>query len=302
MNIVNYLKALYYFEVVARHSSVTLAAEELCVTRAAVSQQVKLLESALKITLFHRHHQSLSLTVEGERLYPHIQKSFREMSAGVAELSNDDTKNTLRLSVLPSFASQWLIPKLNLFYQQHPDISINLELTDNLEVFTDHHIDLAIRFGNGKYENMQSQYVMKDSVYPVCHPDYLKNGLSIKNLSEARFFEDVSSHNTWDFWGQTDTNQDVMKNISPKNLVQYDGSHYVVDSALRAQGIAMTRHSLVAESIAQGQLIRPFPDYTDSNLRYFVCAPKENFSLSKVDKFVTWLHHEANNFLEKYPL
>jgi len=146
----HHLKALHYFLVSARHLSIKRAAEELFVTQAAISQQIRSLEEALGVVLFHRQHRALTLTKEGLQLLPHLEIAFEAIEKGVEELTLDSDPHSLTLSVFPSFASRWLIPRLVRFYEANPSITINLSMTDKYEAFGAQGIDLAIRFGSGE--------------------------------------------------------------------------------------------------------------------------------------------------------
>ncbi|MFT6387535.1 MAG: LysR family glycine cleavage system transcriptional activator [Cellvibrionaceae bacterium] len=306
MNYYNHLKALHYFLVTARYLSIKRAAESLFVTQAAISQQIRLLEDALGVALFHRQHRALVLTQEGARLLPHLEVAFEAIEKGVDGLVSDNDPNTITLSVLPSFASRWLIPRLVSFYEANPTISINLSMTDKLEVFGYNGVDLAIRFGLGEYEGVKSQFLMKDYIYPACHPVYLKeqNIKTVKDLKKQRLLEDTTGDIAWDHWLEKKgiTKKQLGAQGESRNRVRYDGSHYVIDSALSAQGVAMVRHSLVAEAIDQSQLVKLFDEAVELDSKYFICAPEHYFQYSKVKSFSNWLKQEVDDFCVRYKL
>lgn len=311
MKIHSHLKALYYFLITARHLSIKEASESLFVTQAAISQQIRLLEEFLGVALFHRKHRSLVLTEEGSQLLPHLEVAFAAIEKGVNELALDNDPDTLVLSVFPSFASRWLIPRLGSFYKLNPSITINLSMTDKYEAFGAQGIDLAIRFGSGVYDDIESQLLMKDFIYPVCHPVYAKenNIRVVEDLKRLRLLDDTVSNISWDYWfdkkglaemfgseGASDSDADKF------SRVRYDGSHYVVDSALSSQGVAMARHSLVSESIAHQQLVRLFDEPVELESQFFLCAPKHHFKFSKVQLFSEWLLKEVDDFCRRHPI
>ena len=300
----NHLKALHYFLVTARYLSIKRAAEDLFVTQAAISQQIRLLEDALGVALFHRHHRALVLTQEGARLQPHLEVAFEAIEKGLDDLVSDNAPNTITLSVLPSFASRWLIPRLTSFYEANPTISINLSMTDKLEVFGSNGVDLAIRFGLGEYEGIESQFLMKDYIYPACHPAYFKEHkvTSTKLLGQLRLLDDTADNISWSYWLEKKGIEKKQVDIKNNNRVRYDGSHYVIDSALSAQGLAIVRHSLVAESIAQNQLVKLFDEAVELDSQYFLCAPELHFQYPKIKNFSEWLRKEVDDFCLRYKL
>ena len=300
------LKSLYYFSVVAQQQSIKAAAERLFVTQAAVSQQIKTLESFLGLKLFERQHRALVLTNQGKQLLPFLTEAFTTIDNGVKRLREDATPNVLTISVLPSFASRWLIPRLQGFYGQHPELTINLSMTEKLEDFKDSNIDLAIRFTDGNDDNLHFKPLMKEIIYPVCHPDYLA-GHSIKKVADLLKFKlvddiDTFGYISWNYW-LTTQGLDIS---TYKNRQHYDGSHYVIEAALSQQGIAMVRHSLAAEPVKQGNLIRLFPEMENSAIEvgqeHFICAPEHHFARQKVQVFSEWLIEQAGDFYEQHKI
>jgi LysR family glycine cleavage system transcriptional activator len=294
------LKSLYYFSVVAEKKSIKAAAAELFVTQAAVSQQIKMLEETLGLPLFKREHRALSLTTEGKQLKPFLNKAFNTINDGVRSLREDNAPNVLTISVLPSFASRWLIPRLSQFYSQYPDLTINLSMTEKLEDFSDFNVDLAIRFCKKNQKNLHYKPLLKEYIYPVCHKDYKteSNLETIADLKTERLVDDIDICDsiTWDHWltaNQADPS-------AFKNRQRYDGSHYVIDSVLSKQGIAIVRHSLAIEPIQQGNLTRLFTELNNSVIeteqQYYICAPEHHYSRQKVSSFCQWLQLEAAAF------
>ena len=296
----NHLKAIHYFSVAAEHLSIKQASESLFVTQAAISQQIRSLESALGVTLFHRQHRALSLTREGTQLLPHLKLAFEAMDKGIDHVTQDKNPNVIRLAVFPSFASRWLIPRLASFYKQNPTITINLSMSDKYESFGDG-IDLGIRFIDHQDESLKNIFLMKEYIYPACHPLYAKehNIQNLKDLKKQRLLEDVESILGWDYWLEK---KKVKAKDQNANRVRYDGSHYVTDAALSAQGVAMVRHSLVAEAISQQQLLRLFDEVVELDQKYFLCAPAHYYEYPKIKIFSDWLIQEINDFQQKHAI
>lgn len=299
MKVLHHLKGLHYFLETARYLSIKQAAENLFVTQAAISQQLRLLEETLGVKLFHRHHRSLSLTSEGLILLPQIDLAFKAIEKGVLDLALDPNPNTITLSVMPSFASRWLIPRLGNFYETNPGIAINLSMTEALEEIGGSGPDVAIRFSLGDHQGMESKFLMKDYIYPVCHPSYIEKYKirSFKSLKKLRLLDDVVTNISWDHWlNKNNEKTDGLKRI------RYAGSHYVIDSVLSAQGVAMVRHSLVAEILSQKQLVRLFDSAVELDQHFYLCAPAHHFNYPKIKVFSDWLLNQVNEFNALYAL
>lgn len=298
-----HFKGLYYFYMAARLQSLKAAAQALSVTQAAVSQQIRLLEEQLEVTLFHRQHRKVVLTQEGERLLPWLTRGFEAIEEGVNEVFDDDDPTTITLSVLPSMASRWLIPRLPRFYQEHPGLSVNLTMTEALETFTSGSVDVVIRFGGGHYEGLETVPLMPDYIYPVCHPSYRQqqNIQEIEDLKRVRLLDDsdgiaddLGGIVVWKRWLE-----DVGLDANAFGPIQsYNGSHYVIDAVLSGNGVAMVRHSLAAELVWQGHLVRLFDHITPLSYGYYLCAPPRHFRRPKVKQFKAWLDKEVAQFTQ----
>lgn len=293
-------KGLYYFYVAAQQLSLKKAADHLSVSQAAVSQQIKTLEDTLNVTLFRRHHRAISLTPEAERLLPHLASAFDAIRQGVNDIVDDPDPQRITLSVLPSFASRWLIPRLSQFYQAHPDLSVNLSMTDQIDDFSSSVTDAAIRFGEGLYEGLTADALMGDYLYPVCHPSYQEQyGISrIDDLAKVRLLEDATGGLVWERWLEAQSYCDTLLDQSLANRENYDGSHYVIDSALSAHGVALVRHSLAAELVQRGHLVALFDQALMLGPQYHFCAPPHHYRRPKVAAFRTWLIEQASDFTQ----
>jgi LysR family glycine cleavage system transcriptional activator len=274
--------------------SVKDAAEELFVTQAAVSQQIRQLEEGLGVTLFVRKHRAIELTKEGHDLLPHLQAAFDAMKQGLDSVLMDANPDTITLSVLPSFASRWLIPRLGRLYDACPGLTVNLAMSDHLETFVSGNVDLGIRFGRGDYDGLQSDELMRDFIYPVCHPSYFESHPvnTVEDLLSVRLLDDVADNIAWEYWLQK---KGVAENLSER--VRFNGSHYVIDSALSGQGIAMVRHSLVAEAVRQGNLITLLGDPVALDYRYYLCGLPHSFQKQRVKRFIDWIREEVKEFV-----
>ncbi|MDX1514041.1 MAG: transcriptional regulator GcvA, partial [Gammaproteobacteria bacterium] len=196
------LNALRAFEAAARHLSFTRAAEELHVTQAAVSHQVKSLEEYLGIKLFRRFNRSLLLTDEGQAYLPTMTKAFDLMSDATSRLVKKDPAGPLTVSVLPSFAARWLVPRLGRFRRAHPEIDLRIDPATQLVDFGRGDVDVGIRYGRGEYPGLRSDRLMEEDIFPVCSPALLDGEHPLKDpedLAHHTLLHD-DGHGDWRTW------------------------------------------------------------------------------------------------------
>ena len=172
------LTALRAFEAAGRHLSITRAADELCVTAAAVSHQVKALEDYLEVRLFRRTGNSLFLTDAGQAFLPGLRAGFAALEHAMNALHEHDLRGAVVLSVAPVFASKWLIPRLEDFHAAHPEIDVRISATLELADFERDGIDAAIRLGRGRYPGLVAHRLFGESVVPMCSPALRASALS----------------------------------------------------------------------------------------------------------------------------
>src|SRR4030095_9186147 len=168
------LSSLRAFEAVARHVSFSRAAEELHVTPAAVSQQIRLLAQLLGGLLFVRTKRSVVLTEMATRMLPDIQAGLQALSRATTSKMTGSAERTLSISVAPSFASKWLLPRLPDFTEHHPDIDLKISATVALADFKRDNVDIAIRLGHGSYPDLNTEPLFAETVAPLCSPALLK--------------------------------------------------------------------------------------------------------------------------------
>ncbi|WP_427983489.1 LysR substrate-binding domain-containing protein [Agarivorans sp.] len=288
------LQGLYYFYMAAELGSFKAAAARLYVSAAAMSQQIRQLEERMELRLFERQHRKVVLTAEGQILYHYTQQGFRQLQDGVRQLSQDPEPNSLSLSVLPSFAQHWLVPRLGEFSQQHPELSVMLMPKDSLVDFRQERVDLCVRYGKGQYPDLQSIKLMDDHLYPVCHPLYLQQhpSLSLNDLSSHTLIEDTRPDMDWQYWLEL-AGFDHRK---AKASLKYQGTHMVIEGALAVQGIALVRHSLAWRYIQQGLLIKLSKVEVKPPYSYYLVAPEPYFNREKIKQFNAWISQQALEF------
>jgi LysR family transcriptional regulator, glycine cleavage system transcriptional activator len=164
------LNGLKAFEAVARSKSVTRAAEELHVTQGAVSQQVKALEAALGVKLFHRERQRLVLTEAGRDYLAVVRDAFDQIAAGTDRILKRRTSGVLTVSVSPDFAAKWLVNRLGRFAEAHPEIDLRVSATDHHVDFAREDVDLAVRRGNGDWPGLDVVQLCSERLFPSAAP------------------------------------------------------------------------------------------------------------------------------------
>lgn len=293
------LQALYGFYRAAELGSFKAAADALHVTPGALSQQIRQLEDRLHVSLFHRQHRKVVLSDEGRRLLPFVRDAFDALHEGVKLVGEDPNPDTLHLSTLASFGQQWLVPKMNALKTRYPELSIALMPTEKLIDFQLEPVDLAIRFGEGVYPGLQSEFLMHDYLYPVAHPLFLEK-YPIKapeDLCQCHLLEDTQHDMSWQTWL---TGIGCSIQLSPSSI-QYSGVHFVLEGALAVQGVALVRHSVASRYIEQGTLVRLFDDVVKSRFSYWLCAPPSHFRREKVLKFADWMKESSDAFISQAP-
>lgn len=280
------LRAFWY---VAERHSFKAAAEALFVTQAAVSHQIRQLEEALGVSLFERGNREVRLTREGQRLLPYVQQGFSALRAGVTLVKDDADPHVLGLSLQPAFAGRWLLPRLGGFHRQYPDIRVQVQADNRLETFSDGAMDLAIRYGRGKYPGLRSELILRDSLLVVAAPAFVAAEQPLAdNLDRLPRLEQIDSGEPgWDDWLATQQRQVR----SPCALSVGDPS-LLIDAALAGQGLALVRRSLVQDLLERKALVAVFDTELEAAGAYYLTAPEAHFVRVKVRAFVQWLREE----------
>lgn len=292
------LQGIYYFYVAAKLGSFKSASTALFVTAAAVSQQIRALEEWLGTELFVRQHRKVELTQAGHALFKQAKKGFDHIYDGISQIRQDPDPTRLSISTLPSFTQHWLVPRVKDFHDQFPELALLIEPRDELVLFQQSPIDLCIRYGTGNYPDIESHWLMDDMLYPVCHPSYQKelNLHSIQDLHRADLINDLWPDMDWKSW---------IDNVGAKcggnYTFAYDGTNYVLEGALSAQGVALARHTLAHRYIQEGTLVRIDNVAVKPSYSYYLCAPSSYFEREKVKHFRQWIRDEVELFQQSIP-
>lgn len=291
------LSGLKAFEAAARHLSFRKAAEELCLTPSAVSHQIKKLESYLNITLFDRLTGNIQLTESGEKYFREIKGPLASLALASREISKATLrKNILTLSLLPMFATRWLIPRLSSFQQLCPEIELRLSTSVSPVDFYSSDVDVAIRYGDGNWLGVYSERLIDEFIFPVCSPDFLKKNQHTLNtpsdLVNTTLLHNDSHENEWGTWLYS---FGVNKTSGNQNL-NFASSELSLRAAVEGLGVALGRNPLVDEELESGRLIKLCNEADNSSTKkayFFVCLP-EALQQSNVAVFRKWLINLPN--------
>ncbi len=291
------LNALRVFEAAARHLSFTRAADELHVTQAAVSHQIKLLEEDLGVALFRRLHRRLLLTDEGQQLLPSVRAAFDELVSATRRLRTGEREGVLTVSAVPSFAACWLVPRIGRFRAVHPEIDLRIAASMQVTDFAREDVDVGLRYGSGRYPDLHTCLLMHEEFFPVCNPTLLGGGHPIYKPDDLRHhvllhdeFEPHDSGLGWSDWLKAAGAKGVNAERGPR----FGDAAMMVQAAIGGLGVAMGRTALVMDALAQGVLVRPFDlALPSSNAYWIVCAPA-NADKPKIRAFREWLLAEAS--------
>jgi LysR family transcriptional regulator, glycine cleavage system transcriptional activator len=290
------LNSLRAFEVVSRHESFRAAAEELHVTAAAVSQQVKALETHLGRKLLRRRSGGYSLTADALAGLPNLRAGFDQLSSAVETMMSGGQR-ILTVSAVPSLAAEWLVPRLHRFREQYPGLDVLLHASEELVDFEHSRVDLGIRYGTGRYPGLVSERLFVDEIFPVYSPRMLKGRAPLKKPGDLRGLPLIHTDWTPDrgHWpGWTDwmraagiTGMDVSKGLRSS-----DGA-LVIQAAIAGQGVALGSKALVLEHLAAGRLIRPFRLSLVTDFAYYVVCAKSRADEPELRAIRNWLMVEA---------
>ncbi|MHB9796301.1 transcriptional regulator GcvA [Pseudomonas sp. MT3] len=296
------IRSLRTFEAAGRHLNFTRAAEELGLTPAAVSHQIKELEDQLDLSLFSRTSRSIQLTPAGALLLEAAAESLdllRRATARARRLSR--SAEQLRVSLTARFATHWLLPRLPTFRTLHPELKLSFDVSDELRDFAVDDLDLAIRFGSGRYPGLQAERLFDTLIVPVCCPSLLEQGPPLREprdlLAHTLCFVDCETEGAvWPDWARWMAAAGV-EDFDPGNCVAFDDTSHVVQAVLEGGAVGLADRAMVARELEQGLLVQPFElgvpvaeDYA-----YSLVYPLANGDDPRVKAFREWILGEMAN-------
>lgn len=284
MNDLPPLNALRAFDAVAKNGGVAIAARALFVTHGAVSKQIRLLEDHLGVRLFDRKGRGLVLTDAGRRLADSTARVFDDLARTVREVRAVDRRTKLTISVVPSFAARWLVPRLHRFHQIHPDLDLYINATMELADLQGGKIDVAVRYGKGHWPDLYAEKLLAPQYVPVASPRLVTAPLDHPDqLSQFRLIHD-DSHELWSRWTQmVDT-----LTVDARAGVVFDDFNVVLEAVLQGQGVALANKEFVQRDLDEGRLIQLLPQALCEAGFFFVCLTRR-LSEPMIQDFRSWL-------------
>jgi LysR family glycine cleavage system transcriptional activator len=286
------LGALRVFEAVATHLNFSVAADALNVTPAAVSQQIKTLESYIQVPLFRRNGRRVEITEEGLELLPAVRDGLDKLESAVHLIKQHGRGGPLQISLLSSFLQIWLLPRIRSFRRKHPEIELRLHTSSELVDFSRAAMHVAIRFGRGNYPNLHCEKLLDDWIVPVGTAELVKrHGMIERGADLSRYPLLEGDDPSWRVWQKSD--EEIAWLARPPVI---DDSGGLLVAAEEGLGFALARWTMVARSLSRGTLRlasrEPLPY---GSAYYFVC-PRAYLDLPKVARFREWILAAARDF------
>lgn len=281
------LAAVRAFEAAARHMNFTRAAEELGMTQAAVSYQVKLLEERLGSTLFFRTGRQVQLTETGRRIAPIISGAFDNLDDAFS-VARTESEAVLTISCSNSFASKWLAVRLGGFQMQRPALAVRLHAADNIVDFARDEVDVAIRNSPGPWPGLSSHFLMRVPIVPLASPEFLEKHPAIRTPADIMAMPRLSPDDVW--WIHwLESVGGCAQGTRPATGVRLDSQNLEGNAALAGQGIAILNPALWLPEIQAGRLVQPLDGIAYGRRHYWLVYPEYRRNAPKVRAFREWL-------------
>jgi len=290
------MSAVRVFEAAARHQSFTRAAEELGMTQAAVSYQIKILEDRVGAPLFVRMPRQVVLTAKGRQLAPAVTEAFEALRAAFAGVE-EAVQSVLSITTLTTFAANWLVPRLGRFQQLHPNIAVQINVSGQVVEFAQSEFDLAIRSGNGQWPGLEAHLLFPNLFTPVCSPDLIR-GIELREPADILKFPIISPGDPWwQDWFAAAGIKNVDLSHHPDNslgIQQFEGM-----AAMAGQGFALINPYFFPADLAAGRLVQPFDLLATSERGYWLVYPKARRRSAKIEAFRDWILSEVAGDAER---
>jgi LysR family transcriptional regulator, glycine cleavage system transcriptional activator len=283
------LSAIRAFEAAARLASFTRAAEELGMTQAAVSYQIKRLEERLGLTLFQRLPRKVVLTQAGEQLAPAVLDSFQALRAAFAR-TLERAESELAITALPTIAANWLVPRLGAFQLAHPRLAVRLDTGVPLVDLTQGEFDIGIRNGRGEWPGLAAHFLLPSLYTPLCSPVLLDSGV-LNAPADLLKLPRMGRERWWRAWltaaGVNDSD------LSARPGVELGVEQYEVTAAIAGHGVAITSPLFFRAEIEAGRLVQPFARVLRDERDYWLVYPAARRQSAKIRAFRDWILEQA---------
>lgn len=283
------LAALRSFVAVTKHGSVGAAAEELHVTHGAVSHQIYALEKYTGVQLIERKGRRTHVTEAGRVYAYQVRQSLENIASATKRVKLQNNGHEIRVSVLPSFAMYWLMPRLPSWLQTHPGLKLHFDLSMSFVDLQSSVIDCAVRFGSGMWPDVTARRFLGDSLLLVAAPGLFAPGTV--SVAEALRKPILHSSESWALWLSASGERHAS---SPLSMIEFTDSTHLIEAVRRGMGVALTRRSLAQELLDTGALVQVTDIEIDHPSSYFLVWPHRVRSAGKIERLLEWLLHEAH--------
>jgi LysR family transcriptional regulator, glycine cleavage system transcriptional activator len=292
------LNSLRAFEAAARHLNFEKAGDEIAVTASAVGQQVKQLEGWLRRPLFVRlPSKGVALTAAGERYAASLTGLLDQLNEATARALRPDSSRTLTISTLPSFAANWLIPRMGSLKARFPDLEVRVSISTHRTDFEREDVDVVVRFGSGDWPGMRVDLLLEEVYFPVCSMALMNDPeRPLREPADLRHHallhevvENVPNYVTWDRWFEAIGVTGIDTRPGPR----FGHTFLCLQAAASGQGVALATNVLIGDYLKAGRLVRPFAHEVRGVHQYYVVCPESWGDRRAIVDFRTWLLEEA---------
>ncbi len=287
--------SLVVFEAAARHLNFTRAAHELNVTQAAVSRQVQILEDHLGTLLFQRQPRALRLTAPGQRLFKSVTMSLEHIANTVTDIRRVGAKADVTIATSVTFASYWLMAHIAKFRAINPDIELKVVASAPVSDLAAAGIDLAVRYGSGRWPGVEALHLLDNEIFPVCAPSYLEGRAALRqprDLLDEVLLHLVEYDRNWVTWEAWLRDFSVPWRPTRKGL-EFDNYLVLIQAAIDGQGVALGGQRLAEDFISRGALVRPTGATLRSTRGFYLLVPLDPPLSKPARLFRDWIVAEA---------
>lgn len=292
--------ALIAFESAARHQSFTKAAQELSLTQGAVCRQIAALEAFLNVELFRRSRRGVLLTEAGQSYARRVAGQLDAVERDTLAVMGQQGAMSIELAVVPTFGTQWLLPRLKDFQRLHPQITVNLTNRTRPFLFADTAFDAAVYFGDGDWPGTRAHLLMGENPMPVCSPALL-NGqaqLSAEQIAQLPLLQQTTRPYAWRQWFN------VQGLSTPRDMAgpRYELFSMLAQAAIHEMGVALIPPFLIRRELAEGRLVVALDQaLTDDDRAYYLIVPERKSESAALNAFRDWLVQEAAHYRQHSP-
>ena len=282
------LNALRVFDTTGKLQSVSAAAVELCITPAAVSRQIRVLEDYLGVRLFHREHRRIVLTPAGAQYHADIARVFADLRRATDSIAWHQDSKTFNIRAPHTIALRWLLPKLAGLHMTHPTIEVKLHTTVTPPDFERDDLDAGIMLGDGSWKGVEVWKLMANEISPVCTPEKARQLMQPADLKHETLLHTFARPDDWQIWLQAAQASEV----DTSRGMRYQSSALAYEAAVEGYGVAIAQRTMVERELKEGRLVAPFDLWVDlGDQTYYFLLPPEGYKRHspELDSFRNWI-------------